>query len=107
MYIYVKVRERYELFRDIHLGKVLQTKVWHLKNHKTWLTAGTDFLIREWNVSPLAKVPQVGKPLRLHSDLISDCIEIDNPFAIVTGSLDRSIVMYDLKNEEVLKRFSR
>ena len=57
MYIYAKVRGRYEFFRDIHLGNVLQTKVWHLKNHKTWLTAGKDFLIREWNVSPLAKVP--------------------------------------------------
>ena len=58
-------------------------------------------------MSPLAKVPQVGEPLKLHSDLVSDLIEIDNPFAIVTGSLDRSIVMYDLKNGEVLKRFSR
>ena len=58
-------------------------------------------------MSPLAKVPQVGEPLKLHSDLVSDLIEISNPFAIVTASLDRSIVMYDLKNNEVLKRFSR
>ena len=72
-----------------------------------WLTAGTDFKLRQWNLSPLAKVPQVGEPIHLHSDLVQDCLEIATPFSIATCSLDRSIVMYDLKNMEVLKRFSR
>jgi len=49
----------------------------------------------------------MGEPVQLHSDLITDCIEILSPFCVATCSLDRSIVLYDLKNREALRRFSR
>ena len=49
----------------------------------------------------------MGEPFQLHSDLITDCVEILNPFCIATCSLDRSIVLYDLKNREALRRFAR
>lgn len=39
--------------------------------------------------------------------MITDCIEIDNPFCVATCSLDRTIVLYDLKNREALRRFAR
>lgn len=85
----------------------MQSKVWFLPQHKTWLTAGKDFKIRQWNVSPLAKTHLMEEPVQLHSDLITDCVEIINPFCIATSSLDRSIVLYDLKKKEVLRRFTR
>lgn len=49
----------------------------------------------------------MGEPVQLHSDFITDCVEISNPLCIATCSLDRSIVLYDLKNKEALRRFSR
>ena len=49
----------------------------------------------------------MGEAVQLHSDLITDCCEILNPFCIATCSLDRSIVLYDLKNREALRRFKR
>lgn len=49
----------------------------------------------------------MGEPFKLHSDLITDCCEINSPFCIATASLDRTIVLYDLKNREALRRFAR
>ena len=49
----------------------------------------------------------MGDPVQLHSDLITDCAEILSPFCVATCSLDRTIVLYDLKNREALRRFDR
>ena len=38
---------------------------------------------------------------------MTDCVEIPSPFCIATSSLDRTIVLYDLRNKEALRRFSR
>lgn len=46
-------------------------------------------------------------PQQLHSDLITDCVEVLSPLSIATSSLDRSIVLYDLKRKEVLRRFTK
>lgn len=70
------------------------------------MTAGTDNLIRQWNISPNVSIPQVGEPIKLHNDNITDIIEIMAPLCIATASLDRTIVMYDLKNKEVLRRLN-
>jgi len=39
---------------------------------------------------------QIGKSLVLHNDDITDCVEIDDPKCIVTCSMDRSLVMFDM-----------
>lgn len=107
LYLYIRNRGRIELFHQIHLGKVLQTRVWFMPKHKAWLTAGKDFKIRQWNISPIAQKPEIGLPVQLHSDLVTDCAEIASPFCVATSSLDRTIVLYDLKNGEALRRFAR
>ena len=107
IHVYLKTRSRIEFFRSIEMGPILQTKIWFLPNHNMWLTAGTDFKIRKWNFSPLAKNSQIGNPIEIHSDLVSDIQEITNPPCIATGSLDRTIVLYDLQNGEVLRSFNQ
>ena len=107
MYLYIRNRGRIELFSQIHVGKVLQTKVWFMPKHKAWLTTGKDFLLRQWNISPIAQKHEMGEPVQLHSDLITDCCEVLSPFCIATCSLDRTIVLYDLKNKEALRRFAK
>ena len=37
---------------------------------------------------------------------MTDVVEITAPFCIATASLDRTIVMYDLKAREVLRRLN-
>ena len=54
MYFYIRNRGRIDLFSEIDTGEVLQDKVWFMPNHKAWLTAGKDHLIRQWNISPVA-----------------------------------------------------
>ena len=56
LYFYIRIRARIELFHQIDLSGIeAQVKVWYMPLHKAWLTAGKDFKIRQWNVSPLAK----------------------------------------------------
>ena len=38
---------------------------------------------------------------------MTDCVEVPSPFCIATCSLDRTIVLYDLRNREALRRFAR
>lgn len=54
MYFYIRNRGRIDLFSQIDTGEVLQDKVWFMPNHKAWLTSGKDYLIRQWNISPIA-----------------------------------------------------
>lgn len=108
LYFYIRNRGRFELFHQIETTQQeLQTKVWFMPKHKAWLTAGKDFKLRQWNISPIAQKREMGDPVQLHSDLITDCQEILSPFCIATCSLDRTIVLYDLKNREALRRFDR
>jgi len=108
LYLYIRIRGRIELFHKVDTGGAeVQTKLWFLPKHKVWLTAGKDFKLRQWNISPLADKKEMIEAVQLHSDLITDCVEVLSPFCIATCSLDRSIVLYDLKNSEVLRRFSR
>ena len=55
LYFYIRNRGRIELFYQIHVGEVRQTKVWFMPKHKAWLTAGVDFNIKQWNISPIAQ----------------------------------------------------
>lgn len=41
--------------------------------------------------------------MSLHSDEITDCVEIREPKCICTCGMDRAIVMYDFVNKYVLR----
>ena len=109
LYFYIRNRGKIELFYQFETGSnnVYHTKVWFLPKHKAWLTACKDFKIHQWNISPIAQKHEMGEGVQLHSDLITDCAEISNPFCVATCSLDRTIVLYDVKAREALRRFDR
>jgi WD40 repeat protein len=44
--------------------------------------------------------------LDIHTDEITDCVEIANPQCIATCSLDRSIVLFDVEHREHLRTIS-
>ena len=54
------------------------------------------------NLTPDDKVPW-GKPLSLHYDEITDCVEVKEPKSICTCSMDRSIVLYDVHQGYVIR----
>ena len=63
-----------------------------------WAAAGKDYklyLFKFDNSTPDDKA-QYGKALSLHYDEITDCLEIKEPKSIVTCSMDRSLVLYDV-----------
>jgi WD40 repeat protein len=62
-----------------------------------WATASADFKFQFWNLHNKSNCDEYrfGRPLNLHFDEITDCVEIDDPKSICTCSMDRSIVIYD------------
>jgi WD40 repeat protein len=62
-----------------------------------WLTAGRDFKLRHWTLSKNSLDPLL-QTLQVHSDEITDCVEIVSPQCIATSSLDRTICMLSLEN---------
>ena len=60
MYFYIRNRGKIELFYQFNTGEVHQTRIWFMPKHKAWLTAGKDFKIRQWNISPIAQHHQMG-----------------------------------------------
>lgn len=80
----------------------IQTKIWYMPKQKLWLTAGKDFKLRHWAVY-LNKPGNCLQTLELHTDLITDCVEVDNPVCIATCSLDRTIVLFDVEHREYLR----
>lgn len=79
----------------------IQTRIFYLNIMEIWLTAGRDFKLRHWDISkPGGHVLQT---ISIHSDEITDCVEIVNPRCIATCSLDRTIVMFDLEHREIIR----
>ena len=71
---------------------------------KMWATAGKDYKLYLWQVeSTQDDQSSVGRALSLHSDAITDCLEIPDPKCICTCGMDRAIVMYDYQNKYVLR----
>lgn len=82
------------------------TRVWYLPEMNIWATGGgQDHKLYLWRISQGVADDQcqVGKPLSLHSDEITDCVEIREPKCICTCSMDRSIVMYDVTQGYVIR----
>jgi WD40 repeat protein len=71
--------------------------MWYLKNHKTWVTAGKDFKLYEWDIindnKPGCKVLTKFDD---HEENIMDVCEICEPLMIATASIDKTIRIYSL-----------
>ena len=63
LHLIVYGRGYYQYLRAVPTGKVLQPKVWYLKKHKAWVTAGSDYMLRQWNLAPNTSDPQIGDPI--------------------------------------------
>ena len=61
--------------------------------------------MRLWNISPFVKSPLIGEPLDLHTELVTDLVEIRNPPAILTCSLDKTIKMYNFDRSQLMRTF--
>jgi len=78
---------------------VVQKLIRYLKNHKTWLVFGQDHVIREFDMTK----PE-GSNLILtiegHTTELMDVIELENPFAVATASMDTTIRIYSLVDKK-------
>ena len=74
-----------------------------MPKQKYWITAGRDYKIRHWSID--GKQGRILQELYImHTDDVTDCVEILNPMCIATCSLDQSIILYDVEhNEELIK----
>jgi WD40 repeat protein len=66
-----------------------------------WLTGGNDFKLRRWSIHKGAGVLQT---IDIHTDDITECVEIESPLCVATASLDRTIVMINIENPHQQRR---
>ena len=71
-----------------------------MQRQQLWLTAGRDFKLRHWSIHKGGELLQT---LSIHTDDITDCVEIVNPQCIATCSLDKTIVMFDVEHRVALR----
>ncbi|CDW71705.1 UNKNOWN [Stylonychia lemnae] len=82
----------------------IQSRIWHMPNHKCWITAGRDLKLRQWDpFKTESLITTFNEDLKLHNQEIMDVCEIDNPFSIATCSLDKKIVIYNLIEREPIR----
>lgn len=82
----------------------IQSRIFYLPKQQLWLTAGMDFKLRHWAVHKTGAGCLLGDPLKLHKDEITDCVELVNPRCIITCSMDRTIVFYDMNARQRLNK---
>jgi WD40 repeat protein len=79
-----------------------------------WISAGSDFKMREWFIEKNGTtrllrtfVDQTHyQHFNWHTDTITDCIDIYSPNCIATSSLDGTIILYDLINNDIIRTIS-
>ena len=91
----------FALIRDFRLH-LQPLRVWHLTLHKVWLLSFEDNTLNFIDVDCFTSLKEVNyakiyHSLKLHSEEITDCVEISTPMCIATCSKDKTIVLYDLK----------
>lgn len=98
MYFYAKTKSTFRFWKSFRTGIVMK-KIWYLEDMKVWATAGEDFKLYLWRISHFTKDEDalISKPLSLHSDEITDCIEVKEPKCFCTSGMDRNIVMFDFE----------
>jgi len=77
----------------------IQTGIWYLPKHKTWITAGKDNIIREWDIWMGSTADCLLASFEDHEEEIMDVCEILSPLAIATASFDRTIRIYNLQDK--------
>lgn len=105
IHIYAQIKNRLEYWKAIPTDGI-QDRIWFLPYSKWFVTASLkDFKLRIWNISPFVKNPLVGEPLSLHTQEITDLVEIRNPPCILTCSMDKTIKMYKIERKQLMKTF--
>lgn len=66
-----------------------------------------DFSLREWNFSPFMRNAQVGEAIHLHTAAVTDLVEINHPPSIITCSSDKTIKMYNLDRNLLIRTFTQ
>lgn len=84
---------------------VLSTGIWWLSNHKIWVKAGADYNIRGYSWDPYNLELKLQFVLQAHKKLITDIVEISSPKLMVSSSLDKRIMLYDLAEQKLLTKF--
>ena len=74
----------------------IQTGIWFLPKHKTWITAGKDNVIREWDIWKGSTADCLLASFEDHTKDIMDVCEIHSPLAIATASFDKTIRIFNL-----------
>lgn len=73
---------------------IIQQGIWYLPIHDRWITAGVDFVLRQWTMSEEGIRPY-GNKLVKHSKKITKVIDIRNPKLIISCGLDGYICLWD------------
>lgn len=81
----------------------IQTGIWYLEKQKLWLTGGKDFKLRQWEIPLGIKDGVMLQEIDIHTDEISDCVEVLNPKCVATCSMDKTIVLFDVVHREHLR----
>jgi WD40 repeat protein len=74
-----------------------------MEKQKLWLTGGKDNKLRHWSIPLGVKDGELLQTMNIHTDEISDCVEILNPMCVASCSMDRTIVLYDVIHRERLR----
>eukprot|EP00347_Sterkiella_histriomuscorum_P016786 403351858 len=77
----------------------IQTGIWFLPKHKTWVTAGKDNVIREWDIWKGSTADCLLVSFEDHKKDIMDVCEIHSPLAIATASFDKTIRIFNLQEK--------
>jgi len=86
------------------LSSTIQTGIWWLPTHLCWVTAGTDFVLRQWNISTDLTEELMYKG---HEATIMDVVEIKIPKCVASCSLDRMISLWSFDDKEHLIKLSK
>jgi WD40 repeat protein len=77
-----------------------------MEKQKLWLTAGKDNKLLHWNIPLGVKDGELLQKIDIHSDEITDVVEVLNPKCVATCSMDKTIVLFDIVHREHLRTIS-
>jgi WD40 repeat protein len=116
IHIYAYVKSRLEYWKSIPTEQI-QDRIWCLKYSKQIVTAGMkDFKLKQWNFSPFvsnALIGEIGEKndkgevVPLHTDSITDIVEIKTPPSLITCSLDKTIKMFSMDRRVLMRTFTQ
>ena len=133
MYVYVDDQTGGWRLANEFKVKETQIAVWYFERHKAWVSAGTDHLLRRWDIrtgnelmvydAPPEREEKSIKPAsqksrgfterdksevrrknRGHNETIMDAVEIQFPMCVATAGLDGLILIWDLSQKNYTRR---